>query len=200
MAEPPQKKLRYTVADQTVDHIKGKFLGQLLKGEQYWIVRDTTFEHISTKELIALRKTSKTKQQQIDKYLRTVRYKNWNLPAHQNNFIYLVSLYDFFDFDPRYSIELQKDNKFERIFLITARSKSDELSDLRSLFENKFLDDRVYLVIPLHVKEIEEKAFFPGSNSESSITKVWTPPSLMYIGNYAFKNCTNLTKIKIPPV
>lgn len=198
MAEPPQKKLRYSVAEQTVNHINGRSLSHLINEEQYWMVRDRTFEHTPLKELLALRKTSKLKQQQVDRYLRTVRYKNWNLPADQ---LFLnIGIYTFFDFDPRYSIELQLNTKFEKIFIFRARSISDvpNENNYQDLFNNNFLNDRVYLIIPLNCKEINFNAFSPGVGKESCITKVWTPPSLQHINQNAFRNCTNLKKFRIP--
>ena len=208
MAEQPSKKRKDTLADRFTNRIEGEedppegeetpprpLFDALDEGQ---ITGEIILEHLSFQDLITLRSTNKEKQRQVDHFLRTQKYKNWGLQGlNQSDLIYTLARYTFFDFDPRYSIDFQTDNKFEKIHLIEAKKKDDVAAILSYLFENDVLDERVYLTIPRGTKTIEEAAFTPDYYESHTITKVWMPPSVTKIEKWAFADSQNLTKLKL---
>lgn len=209
--EEQARKRRRVVAENVVNHIAGEgsqavasyseaLTTAVPSGGLYFDkpVETSVFDHLPLQALLKLRKTNKSTRDQIDKYLRIEKYKMWNLP--KENLISNISAFVFFDFDPRYSLEIQIENYFEHILLTYEYASYSDVTEAdKPYFRSEHLDIQVYLMIPVGTESISDYAFYPSLPVPGNdICKVYIPDTVQEIGKKAFFKCKKLVKVKFP--
>lgn len=139
-------------------------------------IQTSIIENAPLQQILSLRRLSKAKKNQIDTFLRTERYRKWNLP--EENLIYEIGRLTFFGFNKDEDIPSQ----CEKMNIVLESTERVE-------------GGNVYLSIPEGTISIEAGSY----TNRDNIVKVWMPPSVETVYSNAFRGCVNLRKIRLSP-